>query len=141
MLENITAGAIINKKTAPLSQAPLTPEGARQTQRTPLGKKCYNLVVPKYKIKGQMKLKSNETQGRNVSFGRLAVNKSSQGGVGARVWSPLPPVPRKDPARDKASEAPRAGWGSAGFSGLISGVRMLTPALSGGRPGFRGGSL
>ena len=29
---------------------------------------------------------------------------------------------------------------SASFSGLISGVRVLSPALSGGRPGFRGGN-
>ena len=50
-----------------------------------------------------------------------------------------PPVPRKDLARDEASEAPRAGRDSASFSGLISGARVLSPALSGGRPGFRGG--
>ena len=31
-----------------------------------------------------------------------------------------PPVPRKDPARDQASEAPRAGRGSASFPGLMS---------------------
>ena len=50
-----------------------------------------------------------------------------------------PPVSRKNPARDEASRAPLAGRGSASFSGLISGVRVLSPALSGGRPGFRGG--
>ena len=49
------------------------------------------------------------------------------------------PVSRKNPARDEASGAPRAGGGSASFSGLTSGVRVLSPALSGGRPGFRGG--
>ena len=56
-----------------------------------------------------------------------------------------PPVSQKNPltfcpARDEASGAPRAGRGSASFSGLISGVRVLSPALSGGRPGFRGGN-
>ena len=60
--------------------------------------------------------------------------------AGARVWSPLPPGPSiKNPARDEASGAPRAGRGSASFFGLIFGVRVLSPALSGGRPGFRGG--
>ena len=33
----------------------------------------------------------------------------------------------------------RAEWGSASYSGLISGVRVLSPALSGVQPGFRGG--
>ena len=50
-----------------------------------------------------------------------------------------PHCPRKNPARDEASGAPRAGRGSASFSGFIRGVRVLSPALSGGRPGFRGG--
>ena len=50
-----------------------------------------------------------------------------------------PPVSRNNPARDEASGAPRAGRSSACFSGLISGVRVLSPALSGGRRGFRGG--
>ena len=39
----------------------------------------------------------------------------------------------------RQAEPPRAGRGSASFSGLISGVRVLSPALSRGRPGFRGG--
>ena len=56
----------------------------------------------------------------------------------AGVVPTAPPVSRKNPARDEASGAPRAGRGSAGFSGLISGVRVLSSALSGGRPGFRG---
>ena len=50
-----------------------------------------------------------------------------------------PHCPQVNPARDEASGPPRAGRGSASFSGLISGVRVLSPALSGGRPGFRGG--
>ena len=41
--------------------------------------------------------------------------------------------------REMRQAAPRAGRGSASFSGLISGVRVLSPALSGGRPGFREG--
>ena len=60
----------------------------------------------------------------------------------AGVVPTAPPVPRKNPARDEASEAPRAGRGSASSAGLMSSVvsaRVLSSALSGGRPGFRGG--
>ena len=44
-------------------------------------------------------------------------------------------VPSYD--RDEASGAPRAGRGSASFSGLISGVWVLSPALSGVRGAAR----
>ena len=37
-----------------------------------------------------------------------------------------PPVSRNNPVRDEASRAPRVGRGSASFSGLISGVRVLS---------------
>ena len=98
--------------------------------------------------------------GRVIQAGsQLWMNKSSQGLLFSEAKKPYaeavgqtgaqglvrgcgphcPPVSRKNPARDEASGAPRAGRGSASFSGLISGVRVLSPALSGGRPGFRGG--
>ena len=68
-----------------------------------------------------------------------AVGQTGAQGM-VRGYGPhCPPVSRKNPARDEASGAPRAGRGSASFSGLVSGVRVLSPALSGGRPGFRGG--
>ena len=42
--------------------------------------------------------------------------------------------------REMRQAEPRAGRSSESFSGLISGVRVLSPALSGGRPGFRAGN-
>ena len=68
-----------------------------------------------------------------------AVGQTGAQGLVRGCGPHCPPVSRKNPARDEASGAPRAGRGSASFSGLISGVRVLSPALSGGRPGFRGG--
>ena len=67
-----------------------------------------------------------------------AVGQTGAQGLVRGCGPHCPPVSRKYPARDEASGAPRAGRGSASFSGLISGVRVLSPALSGGRPGFRG---
>ena len=67
-----------------------------------------------------------------------AVGQTGAQGLVRGCGPHCPPVSRKNPARDEASGAPRAGRGSASFSGLISGVRVLSPALSGGRPGFRG---
>ena len=68
-----------------------------------------------------------------------AVGQTGAQGLVRGCGPHCPPVSRKNPARDEASGAPRAGRYSASFSGLISGVRVLSPALSGGRPGFRGG--
>ena len=68
-----------------------------------------------------------------------AVGQTGAQGLVRGCGPHCPPVSRKNPARDEASGAPRAGRSSASFSGLISGVRVLSPALSGGRPGFRGG--
>ena len=68
-----------------------------------------------------------------------AVGQTGAQGLVRGCGSHCPPVSRKNLARDEASGAPRAGRGSAGFSGLISGVRVLSPALSGGLPEFRGG--
>ena len=69
-----------------------------------------------------------------------AVGQTGAQGLVRGCGPHCPPVSRKNHARDEASGAPRAGRGSASFSvsGLISGVRVLSSALSGGRPGFRG---
>ena len=68
-----------------------------------------------------------------------AVGQTGAQGLVRGYGSHCPPVPRKDPARDEASEAPRAGRGSASFFGLISGVRVLSPAISGDGPVLGGG--
>ena len=68
-----------------------------------------------------------------------AVGQTGAQGLVRGCGPHCPPVSRKNPARDEASGAPRAGRSSESFSGLISGVRVLSPALSGGRPGFLGG--
>ena len=85
----------------------------------------------------QVKVYSSRRQKSHMQrqWARLA----RRGWCAGVVSSHCPPVPRKDPAKDEASEAPRAGRGSVSFSGLVSGVRVLSPALSVGRPGFRGG--
>ena len=70
---------------------------------------------------------------------KLKSKPTSAQGLVRECGPHCPPVPRKDTAKDEAREAPRAGRGRASISGLISGVRVLSPALSGGRPGFRGG--
>ena len=53
-----------------------------------------------------------------------AVGQTGAQGLVRGCGPHCPPVPQKDPARDEASEAPRAGWGSANLSGLISGARV-----------------
>ena len=87
--------------------------------------------------------KSSQSQGLLFSEAKKpyaeAVGQTGAQGLVRGCGPHCPPVSRKNPARDEASGAPRAGRGSASFSGLISGVRVLSPALSGGRPGFRGG--
>ena len=86
-------------------------------------------------IKSQVKVYSSRRQKPYAE----AVGQTGAQGLVRGCGPHCPPVSRKNPARDEASGAPRAGRGSASFSGLISGVRVLSPALSGGRPGFRGG--
>ena len=70
-----------------------------------------------------------------------AVGQTGAQGLVRGCGPHCPPVSRKNLTRDEASGAPRAGRDSASFSGLISGVRVLSPALSGERPGFRGGGV
>ena len=67
-----------------------------------------------------------------------AVGQTGAQGLVRGCGPHCPPVSRKKSARDEASGAPCAGRGSASFW-LISGVRVLSLALSGRRPGFRGG--
>ena len=55
--------------------------------------------------------------------------------AGARVWSPLPLGYGQDLARDESSGGPHAGRSSAGFSGLVGGARVLSPAPPEGGPG------
>ena len=88
--------------------------------------------------RGQVKSRFTLLGGKKKPYAEAVGQTGAQGLV--RGCGPhSPPVSRKNPARDEASGAPRAGRGGASFSGLISGVRVLSPALSGGRPGFRGG--
>ena len=89
--------------------------------------------------KSRVKVKSRFTLLGGKKPCAEAVGQTGAQGLVRGCGPHCPPVSRKNPARDEASGAPRAGRGSASFSGLISGVRVLSPALSGGRPGFRGG--
>ena len=83
----------------------------------------------------QVKVYSSRRQKKTYAE---AVGQTGAQGLVRGCGPHCPPVSRKSPARDEASGAPRAGRSSESFSGLISGVRVLSPALSGGRPGFRG---
>ena len=68
-----------------------------------------------------------------------AVGQTGAQGLMRGCGPHCPPVPRKDPARDEASAPPHAGRVCASFPGLISGVRVLSSAFSGGGPGSGGG--
>ena len=93
---------------------------------------------------GYVSLKSKPSQGLLFSEAKMpyaeAVGQTGAQGLVRGFGPHCLADPRIDPARAETSEAPRAGRGSASFSWLISGVRVLSPALSGGRPGFRAGN-
>ena len=82
----------------------------------------------------QVKVKVYSSGGKKKPYAEAVGQTGAQGLV--RGCGPhCPPVSRKDPARDEASGAPRAGWGSASFSGLISGVQVLSLLSQRGGPG------
>ena len=96
---------------------------------------------PSFLIRSLPQFKSS--QGLLFSEARIpcaeAVGQTGAQGPVRGCGPHCPPVSRKNPARDEASVAPRAGRGRASFSGLISGVRVLSPALSGSAARVQGG--
>ena len=125
-------------RAIPVATLPMQPMPRRgkETRAPRAGTAAEMLPIP---IKACMAIKQSQVKfysSRRQKIYVEAVGQTGAQGLVRGCGPHCPPVSRKNPARD---EAPRAGRGGASFPGLISCVRVLSPALSGGRHGFRRG--